>query len=114
MTGAGVADVHDAVRVGQALVEKLGTAVLIKGGHLGGDESIDVLSAPGRAAEVLRGPRLPDGEHVHGTGCALSSALAAHLARGFALVDACRAAKQFVAERIASPVRPGRGAAAVV
>jgi hydroxymethylpyrimidine kinase/phosphomethylpyrimidine kinase len=114
MTGAGVADVHDAVRVGQALVEKLGTAVLIKGGHLGGDESIDVLSAPGRAAEVMRGPRLPDGEHVHGTGCALSSAIATHLAHGLELVEACRAAKTFVAARIASPARPGRGAPAVV
>jgi hydroxymethylpyrimidine/phosphomethylpyrimidine kinase len=54
------------------------------------------------------------GEAVHGTGCALSTAIAAHLALGIELVDACRAAKQFVAERIAHPVHPGRGAAAVV
>jgi hydroxymethylpyrimidine/phosphomethylpyrimidine kinase len=63
---------------------------------------------------VLRGPRLPGGEHVHGTGCALSSAIAVHLARGAELLDACRAAKDFVAARIAAPVRPGRGAAALV
>jgi hydroxymethylpyrimidine/phosphomethylpyrimidine kinase len=125
MTGTAIASLDDARIVGQALAARLRTAVLVKGGHLGGDdgrnesgsatsdESVDLLCEPGGVVE-LRGRRTPGGEHVHGTGCALSSALAAHLARGFALVDACRAAKQFVAERIASPVRPGRGAAAVV
>jgi hydroxymethylpyrimidine/phosphomethylpyrimidine kinase len=99
--------------------------VLVKGGHLGGDEpnesnessesgeSIDLLCHAG-GVEVLRGPRVRGGEHVHGTGCALSSAIAAYLARGTELVDACRAAKQFVAARIAAPTRPGRGAAAIV
>ena len=115
MTGRPITDLDDATIVGQALADKLKTAVLVKGGHLGGDQSIDVLCRPGRAGvEELRGPRTPSGEHVHGTGCALSSALAAHLAIGLDLIEACRAAKQFVAARIASPVRPGRGAAAVI
>jgi hydroxymethylpyrimidine/phosphomethylpyrimidine kinase len=82
------------------------------------DESIDILCSPrpGPAGgiELLRGPRLRNGHHVHGTGCALSSAIATHLARGFELVDACRAAKAFVAARIAAPVHPGRGADAIV
>ncbi|MDQ3369527.1 MAG: hydroxymethylpyrimidine/phosphomethylpyrimidine kinase, partial [Myxococcota bacterium] len=51
---------------------------------------------------------------VHGTGCALASAIAAHLAHGRALAEACRAAKQLVANLIASPVSPGRGAPAIV
>jgi hydroxymethylpyrimidine/phosphomethylpyrimidine kinase len=51
---------------------------------------------------------------VHGTGCALSSAIATFLAHGLPLVEACRRAKRFVAERIADPVWPGRGAAAIV
>ena len=133
MTGMPINDLDDAEVVGQALADKLKVAVLVKGGHLGGParrsrddqddgrerealESVDVLCRPGRHAgiEQLRGPRTPGGEHVHGTGCALSSALAANLARGLDLVEACRAAKQFVAARIAAPVRPGRGAAAVV
>ncbi len=113
MTGTAIASIDDARIVGRALAERMRTAVLVKGGHLGGDESVDLLCEPGGIVE-LRGRRTAGGEHVHGTGCALSSALAAHLARGLALVDACRAAKQFVAERIAAPVRPGRGAAAVV
>jgi hydroxymethylpyrimidine/phosphomethylpyrimidine kinase len=119
MTGTAIDSLEAARHAGQALAERLRTAVLVKGGHLvglgglGGDESIDLLCHAG-GVEELRGPRTAGGEHVHGTGCALSSAIAAHLAHGLALVDACRAAKEFVAARIASPVRPGRGAPAVV
>jgi hydroxymethylpyrimidine kinase/phosphomethylpyrimidine kinase len=122
--GRRIANLDDAIAMGETLAARLGCAVLVKGGHLAGDgpsfaagdapgEAIDVLCHDGKR-EVLRGPRFVDGEHVHGTGCALSSAIAAHLARGADLVEACRAAKAFVAARIAAPVRPGRGAAAVV
>jgi len=113
LTGATIENATDAASVGQALAGRLATAVLVKGGHLGGDESVDFLCRAG-GIELLRGPRLPGGEHVHGTGCALSSALAVHLARGASLIDACRAAKDFVAARLAHPARPGRGAAAVM
>lgn len=116
LTGARVPAIEDAVGVATQLAAKLSTAVLIKGGHFAAsdpDESIDVLCTP-TTREILRGRRLPGGEHVHGTGCALSSAIATHLARGAELVEACRAAKAFVASRIASPVHPGRGAGAVV
>jgi hydroxymethylpyrimidine/phosphomethylpyrimidine kinase len=115
--------VVEATAAGVALAARLATAVLVKGGHLDGgdgdraDEAVDVLChAPtsGGGVELLRGPRLRGGEHVHGTGCALSSAIAAHLARGADLVEACREAKAFVAARIAAPARPGRGAAAIV
>lgn len=108
-----IASLAEAAAAGQTLAERLATAVLVKGGHLGGDESVDILCRAG-GFEMLHGPRVPDGEQVHGTGCALSSALAAHLARGTALSDACRAAKEYVAAKIAAPVRPGRGAAAIV
>jgi hydroxymethylpyrimidine/phosphomethylpyrimidine kinase len=124
LTGSAIASVADAVAAGRALAARLSTAVLVKGGHLGpGDptlaspgsalESVDVLCRPG-GIELLRGPRVPGGEHVHGTGCALSSALATYLALGLPLIDACRAAKAFVAARIAAPARPGRGASAIV
>lgn len=113
LTSAPIADLAAAAVAGRALSERLGVAVLVKGGHLGGAESIDLLCHGARVDE-LRGPRSPGGEHVHGTGCALSSAIAARLALGDALVDACRAAKSFVAARIAAPVHPGRGAPAVL
>src|SRR5207249_3549469 len=115
MTALPVRDVAEAEVAGRALAAQLGTAVLVKGGHLGGTESIDILiDRHGVTLERLRAPRMQEGEHVHGTGCALSSALAAHLAHGRDLVEASRLAKQFVGARIAHPIHPGRGAAAVV
>jgi hydroxymethylpyrimidine/phosphomethylpyrimidine kinase len=113
LTSLPVSDLATAEAAGRALAARLDCAVLVKGGHLAGDESIDVLiTAHGR--DELRAPRIPSGEHVHGTGCALSSAIAAHLAHGRDLADACSLAKDYVRDRIASPARPGRGAPAAV
>lgn len=107
----------DLAAAARELAARTGAAVLAKGGHIGGPErcgeSIDVF-VQGELVERLRGPRVVDGERVHGTGCALSTAIAANLARGASLVEACRAAKELVGARIASPVRPGRGAPAIV
>ncbi len=103
-----------AIAAGRRVVDKLRIPVLVKGGHLGGDRAIDVLLDRDGTATEFDGARLPGGEHVHGTGCALSSAIATRLAHGDSLIEACRAAKAFVADRIAHAVHPGRGAAAIV
>ncbi|MGC8511546.1 MAG: bifunctional hydroxymethylpyrimidine kinase/phosphomethylpyrimidine kinase [Acidimicrobiales bacterium] len=71
-------------------------AVLIKGGHLAGDVSPDLLWAEGKAI-WLEGPKLKV-RHSHGTGCTLSAAITAGLARGGDLVEACRAAKAYVSK----------------
>jgi hydroxymethylpyrimidine/phosphomethylpyrimidine kinase len=113
ITNLPVTDLASAEAAGRALAQRLDCAVLVKGGHLGTDEAVDVLLA-GSTREELRAPRIRDGEHVHGTGCALSAAIAAYLAAGRELVDACRLAKDFVSDRVASPARPGRGAGAIV
>jgi hydroxymethylpyrimidine/phosphomethylpyrimidine kinase len=121
LTGRPIAGPDDLAAAARYLAGQLGAAVLAKGGHTGGHASgheasaevIDVLVS-GELVEWLRGPRIAGGERVHGTGCALSTAIAAHLALGASLVEACRAAKALVAARIAAPVRPGRGAAAIV
>jgi hydroxymethylpyrimidine/phosphomethylpyrimidine kinase len=114
LSGMPTHDLAEAMAAGAALGERLECAVLIKGGHLGSDESVDVLWRAGLGVTEFRAPRVKHGESVHGTGCALSSAIAAHLANGVELVDACRLAKQFVLARITEPVQPGRGAPAVV
>jgi hydroxymethylpyrimidine/phosphomethylpyrimidine kinase len=82
-------------------------AVLLKGGHLGGDRSPDLLWRDG-GGDWLDGPRLP-GRFTHGTGCTLSAAICALLASGYDLADACKQAKAFVAGAIASGVPVGRG-----
>jgi len=61
----------------------------------------------------LRAPRL-DGGEVHGTGCALASAIAAQLARGVNLREACRIATNFVRAKIAAAQPLGRGARVIV
>ena len=76
-------------------------AALVTGGHLqGGHESVDVLhdGSEGRELRVAR----VSGSATHGSGCTLSSAIAALLARGHSLPDACADAQRFVAAAIES------------
>ncbi len=73
---------------------------LVKGGHLDGAESPDVFMADG-ALHWLEAPRTVT-KNTHGTGCSLSSALAAHLAKGHPGEVAARAAKAYVAKAIAT------------
>ena len=81
--------------------------VLIKGGHLGGDTSPDLVWHDG-SATWLEAPRIA-GRHTHGTGCTLSAAITAELARGMDPADACVAAKRFVERAIAAGVELGSG-----
>lgn len=114
LSGRAVTSVDDARAVATLLCRALGDAVLITGGHLAaGDEVVDVL-AEGETVTELRGERIAGATDVHGTGCALSSALAVELGRGLALADAVRVARDEVGRRLRAPVTPGRGARAVL
>jgi hydroxymethylpyrimidine/phosphomethylpyrimidine kinase len=84
-------------------------AVLIKGGHAEGPASDDFLATRDGARVWLRGTRSGVGP-VHGTGCALSAAITARLARGESLEPAARAAKDWVARAIAGSHALGKGA----
>ena len=101
------ADMEAAAR---ALLELGPEVVLVKGGHLAGEASPDcLLAADAPDAPVwLEGARIP-GRHTHGTGCVLSAAIAAELARGMEPADACVAAKRFVERAIAAGVPLGLG-----
>jgi hydroxymethylpyrimidine kinase/phosphomethylpyrimidine kinase len=81
--------------------------VLVKGGHLAGDRAIDVFF-DGSSVTDIDGVRY-DTEDTHGTGCALSAAIAARLAHGDEIVDAVRYAKDFVAGAIRHGIRIGKG-----
>lgn len=78
-------------------------AVLIKGGHGHGAESIDYL-VRGTGVIALTAPRI-DTKNTHGTGCSLSSAIAAGLAKGDDLDTAVRSAKAWVSAAIAAADR---------
>jgi hydroxymethylpyrimidine/phosphomethylpyrimidine kinase len=86
-------------------------AVLIKGGHGGGPDSVDLLVEPAGYTRFTA-PRVAT-QNSHGTGCALSSAIAAGLAKGFLLGEAVGEAKTYVSAAIAAADRlevgSGRG-----
>ena len=82
-------------------------AVLIKGGHGQGAESIDYL-IDGNGIIALAAPRIAT-QNTHGTGCSLSSAIAAGLAKGEAMETAVRNAKAWVHAAIAAADRLGVG-----
>ncbi len=69
-------------------------AILLKGGHGEGAQSIDLLLEAGREPVELASPRLPVA--MRGTGCALSTAIAVELAKGNSLEKSCRVAKDYV------------------
>jgi hydroxymethylpyrimidine/phosphomethylpyrimidine kinase len=82
--------------------------VLLKGGHLSHDQSSpDLLCGPG-GVRWLEGRRLAT-RHTHGTGCVLSAAITAYLARGRAAEDACAEGKEFVTAAIEAGGPLGRG-----
>ena len=109
LSGLDVETREDMRRAADAILGLGVGAVLVKGGHLDGAEAAD-LFADGRTQEWITAERI-DTPHTHGTGCTLSSAIAAHLARGASLLDAVRAAKSFVTEAIrhALPIGDGIG-----
>ena len=74
--------------------------VLIKGGHGAGEESVDLLIAQGDVVRLAA--KRMDTKNTHGTGCTLSSAIAAGLAKGSDLVTAVRDAKNYVTAAIAA------------
>ena len=88
----------DMVRQGAALLKLGPRAVLMKGGHLDGNEAIDFL-ATAEGVRRYATPRIAS-RNLHGTGCTLSSAIAAHVVLGMALPEAVAAAKAFVGEAI--------------
>ena len=101
---APVASQEDAiVEQGRRLLAYGCTAVLIKGGHGEGTESIDYL-IDRQGTIALSAPRVAT-RNTHGTGCSLSSAIAAGLARGEDLESAVRNAKAFISAAIAAADR---------
>jgi len=101
LSGAEVAQtVGEMEDQGRRLLECGPAGVLIKGGHGGQAEAIDVLVTHD-GVRRFSGPRI-DTRHTHGSGCTLSAAITAHLARGLGLEEAVSLAKSFVSAAIAS------------
>ena len=96
----------DMVRAASHLYDQFHKCILVKGGHMQAG-SDDLLYQEGEAI-WLKGERL-DVKNTHGTGCTLSTAIAANLAKGQHMETAVRQAKQFVTKALSSGLDLGKG-----
>ncbi len=101
-----ISDLRSMRHAASALLALGVPAVLVKGGHLPGEDIVDIL-ATSSGIEEFRARRIAS-RHTHGTGCTLASGIAAGLAQGIALHEAVLRARSYVRQAIASA--PGFGA----
>lgn len=107
LTGTEIKDLEQMRAAARRIVGMGVPSVVVKGGHLGGDRSVDILY-DGKDFVELSDPRIAT-RHTHGTGCTFSSAIAAWLARGCAFPEAVRRAKRYVTGAIAHALEIGKG-----
>ena len=110
LTGVAIKSSSDMQEAAECLLNKGCKAVLMKGGHLVDEEMVDILFLPNEqpirmASEVIQT------NNTHGTGCTLSSAIAAYLTLGNPLAEAVQLAKKYIIEALntGADVRVGAG-----
>ena len=107
LAGMDIPDEAAMAEAGRRLLALGPAAVLMKGGHLEGAETVDLL-VTAAGIERLASPRI-DTVHTHGTGCTLASAIATGLAQGLALSPAVGRARAYVQEAIRTAPGYGQG-----
>ncbi len=110
LIGRKIEDVSDMEAAAQALLNMGAPHVLLKGGHLPGEWVVDLLAGKDGLRKELGSQRIHT-HNGHGTGCTLSSAIAAHMALGFELQPAVESARTYIVGAIASgaQVHTGQG-----
>ena len=106
LSGEKIENKDDMERAAKRIGDTYGCAVLLKGGHRVNDAN-DLLYADGKM-QWFEGKRI-DNPNTHGTGCTLSSAIAANLAKGFDLDTAVRRAKDYLSGALAAMLDLGAG-----
>ncbi len=108
LTGLRIIDLADVKAAAKCIVEFGAKAVLIKGGHLGGDELQDVFLDNTGLEKVFVGTKIGSAD-VRGTGCALASLIAAHIGKGRKIIDAVEQARHLLRKAIrhARPIDNG-------
>ncbi len=107
LSGLAVHTEEDMITAARKIGDTYGCPVLLKGGHRVNDAN-DLLY-DGGALTWFQGTRI-DNPNTHGTGCTLSSAIAANLAKGFSLADSVRRAKDYLSGALAAMLDLGQGA----
>ena len=106
LTGREIHGKEDMIAAAVQICEEYGCAVLLKGGHSVNDAR-DLLAADGEL-RWFEGKRIAN-PNTHGTGCTLSSAIAANLAKGYDLASSVERAKQYISGALAAMLDLGRG-----
>lgn len=106
LTGAVITGREERIDAARKLAAKWGCAVLSKGGHA--EKSADDIFVTGGETTVFPGARI-NTQNTHGTGCTLSSAIAANLAKGASLTAAIRQAKDYVTGALSADLKMGKG-----
>ena len=104
--GRAISSVEEMEQAARDIGEKFSAAVLLKGGHAVNDAN-DLLYHDGQL-QWFTGRRIQN-PNTHGTGCTLSSAIAANLAKGFSLPEAVRRAKEYISGALAAMLDLGAG-----
>ena len=106
LSGTAVKNEADMLTAARKISDCCGCAVLLKGGHSINDAN-DLLYANGKLT-WFDGKRI-DNHNTHGTGCTLSSAIAANLAKGFTLAESVQRAKDYISGALAAMLDLGEG-----
>ncbi len=110
LLGRSVARTEEMDNAASALLALGAKAVLLKGGHLPGDQMMDVLAQSGLGLARWQSQRIVSA-NLHGTGCTLASAIASYLALGYSLAQAVSLARDYLMQAIVSgaEVQTGQG-----
>ena len=103
LIGEPIRELETMRKAGKQLQQKYQVSILLKGGHLAGDDAVDLLFAGDKISEFSA--PFVRGVATHGTGCTYSAAITAALASGLSLEAAVRRAKEFVTASIAQRLR---------
>ena len=106
LSGMKISDKDDMEKAAVSIGEKFKCAVLVKGGHSINDAD-DILYSNGKIT-YFKGKRF-DNPNTHGTGCTLSSAIAANLAKGYSLEKSVERAKEYISGALGAMLDLGRG-----
>ena len=108
LTGMSISSSGDIAKAINKLVDMGAQAVLLKGGHFQGDVMVDWLGMPGMTPVPLEHDRVAT-HNAHGTGCTLSAAIAAYLARGYDLEQAVRSGQDYLLAALKTGFDLGKG-----
>lgn len=101
-----IKNTDDMLRAAKIIYDKYSSPVLVKGGHIIYDAN-DLLYV-GDKYQFFKGERI-NNPNTHGTGCTLSSAIAASLAKGYTLIDSVQKAKEYISGALGAMLDLGRG-----